>query len=337
MTDAAVPLELVGLDAAAEAVYRGLLAHGGGTADDVTAAFGLGNGAAVALLERLHHSGLLSRRSSGEYLTVDPRHALRALVESRERQLAAIRDATGPLGALFDEARRSSAGEPATRTISGPEEVGDCYYRLHQAATYEICGLARPPFLFAPNGPLDEAAVRRGVRVRVVYAAASFDEDGGGQELGSLVSRGEEARVVSSLPVKLTMADRSAAMVSLSLGPDSTDTLYTEAPPLLEALTELFERYWAGAAPLAGPGAQQPPAPQPYPPGDPGGDPVREPTDEERNLLALFAAGVKDDAIARQFGVSTRTLRRRIQDLYTELGTTNRFGAGVAAARRNWV
>lgn len=145
MTEGAAPLELVGLDAGAEAVYRGLLAHGGGTADDVTAAFGLGTGAAVALLERLHHSGLLSRRSSGEYLTLDPRHALRALVESRERQLAAIRDATGPLGALFDEARRSSAGEPATRTISGPEEVGDCYYRLNQTATYEICGLARPP------------------------------------------------------------------------------------------------------------------------------------------------------------------------------------------------
>lgn len=141
---------------------------------------------------------------------------------------------------------------------------------------------------------------------------------------------------MSSLPIKLTMADRSAAMVSLSLGPDSTDTLYTEAPPLLEALTELFERYWAGAVPLAGPGSQQPSAPRPSDPGDPG-DPVREPTDEERNLLALFAAGVKDDAIARQFGVSTRTLRRRIQDLYAELGTTNRFGAGVAAARRNWV
>jgi DNA-binding NarL/FixJ family response regulator len=154
------------------------------------------------------------------------------------------------------------------------------------------------------------------------------------QALDGLVSRGEEARVVSSLPIKLTMADRTAAMVSLSLGPDSTDTLYTEAPPLLEALTELFEHHWAGAAPLSGPGSQQsPPSPQPSAPGDQ----VREPTDEERNLLALFAAGVKDDAIARQFGVSTRTLRRRIRDLYTELGTTNRFGAGVAAARRNWV
>ncbi|MEE1671975.1 LuxR C-terminal-related transcriptional regulator (plasmid) [Streptomyces sp. WAC07094] len=103
--------------------------------------------------------------------------------------------------------------------------------------------------------------------------------------------------------------------------------------PLLDALTELFERYWATAASLSGPGLE--PSPPPGPPAEDGS--ARMPTDEERNLLALFAAGVKDDAIARQFGISTRTLRRRIQDLYAELGTTNRFGAGVAAARRHWV
>ncbi|WP_431945198.1 hypothetical protein [Actinacidiphila sp. bgisy167] len=85
MTDADAPLELIGLDAGAATVYRDLLARGGGTVDDVTAAFGLGTGQALALMERLHHSGLLSRRSSGEYLTVDPRHALRAPVLSRER------------------------------------------------------------------------------------------------------------------------------------------------------------------------------------------------------------------------------------------------------------
>ncbi|MGW5587706.1 LuxR family transcriptional regulator [Streptomyces sp. NPDC003857] len=333
MTEADPPWEAVGLDAQAEAVYRRLLTHGGGTVDDVVASCGLRPEHALSMLERLHHSGLLSRRSSGEFLTVDPRHAVRALVESHERQLAAVRDAAEPLGAIFDEVRRSHTAEPATRTISGPEAVGDCYYRLKQCARHEICALDRPPFLLAPNGPLDEAAVRRGVRVRVVYAAASFDAEGGWEELGSLVSRGEEAKVVPALPIKLAMADRFAAMVSLSLDGEGTECLYTEAPPLLDALTELFERYWAAAASLSGPGLE--PSPPPGPPVEGGS--ARMPTDEERNLLALFAAGVKDDAIARQFGISTRTLRRRIQDLYAELGTSNRFGAGVAAARRHWV
>lgn len=332
MEDAA-PLDLVGVDSEAEKAYRHLLARGGGTVDDVVAAFGVTSAEGLALLERLHRFGLVSRRTSGEFLTVDPRHALRALVESRERQLTSVRDAAGALGAIFDTAKRARNGGHGTLVISGPEAVGDRYYRLKQAARAEICSLDRPPFLLAPNGPLDEAAVGRGVRVRSVYAAASFVAAGGWHELGSLVSRGEEARITPTLPIKLAMADRSAAMVSLGLAAGSDDCLYTEAPPLLEALSELFERYWAAASPLAGP-----PDPGDPPPSSAG--PIeedRKPTDEERNLLALFAAGVKDEAIARQFGISSRTLRRRIQDLYAELGTTSRFGAGVAAARRNWV
>ncbi|MEU6342896.1 LuxR family transcriptional regulator [Streptomyces sp. NPDC046977] len=332
MEDAA-PLGLVGVDSEAEKTYRHLLARGGGTVGDVAAAFGVSYPEGLALLERLHRFGLVSRRLSGEFLTVDPRHALGALVESRERQLSSVRDAAGSLGAIFDTAKRARNGSHGTLVISAPEEIGDRYYRLKQAARTEICCLDRPPFLLVPNGPLDEAAVGRGVRVRAVYAAASFVADGGRQELGSLVSRGEEARIIPTLPIKLAMADRSAAMVSLSLAAGDNACLYTEAPPLLEALAELFERYWAAASPLAGtPG---PGDPLPSPPGAPEED--RKPTDEERNLLALFAAGVKDEAIARQFGISSRTLRRRIQDLYAELGTTNRFGAGVAAARRNWV
>ncbi|MFJ3043118.1 helix-turn-helix transcriptional regulator [Streptomyces tendae] len=333
MAETDAPMALVGLDADTEAVYRELLARGGGTAESLVTAFGLDRGQALAQLERLHRNGLLSRRSSGEYQTVDPRHALAALVESRTRQLAAVRDAATSLGELFDEARRSGTPRPDTRTISGAEEVGDCYYRLKQAARREICELERPPYLLAPNEPLDEAAIRRGVRVRAVYAAASFDDDGGWQDLGSLVSRGEEARVVPALPVKLVLVDRSAAMVSLTLEGGSTDCLYTEAPPLIEVLSELFDRYWAGAARLSEADTASTPGPDKAGPG--GG--ARRPTEEERQLLALFAAGVKDDAIARQFGVSTRTLRRRIQNLYAELGTTNRFGAGVAAARRNWL
>lgn len=328
------PLELVGLDTEAEAVYRHLLVRSGGTVDEIVAAFGVSFEHALALLERLHHSGLVSRRSSGAFLTVDPRHALRTLVESRERQLAAVRDAAGPLGAIFDDARRSSTAEPATRTISGPEAVGDCYYRLKQAARSEICAMDRPPFLLAPNGPLDEAAVRRGVRVRVVYAAASFDAESGWQALGSLVSRGEEARVVAGATHQIgdggpVGRDGLAELVSRQ-----QRVPLHRSTPLLKALTELFEHYWTTAPSLSGgPDSESLPSPGP----STQGDQTRKPTDEERNLLALFAAGVKDDAIARQFGVSTRTLRRRIQDLYAELGTTNRFGAGVAAARRNWV
>jgi DNA-binding NarL/FixJ family response regulator len=64
---------------------------------------------------------------------------------------------------------------------------------------------------------------------------------------------------------------------------------------------------------------------------------LRAPTVDERDLLAFVAAGATDDVIARQLGISPRTLRRRLHDLFDELGASNRFHAGVEAARRGWV
>jgi DNA-binding NarL/FixJ family response regulator len=51
-------------------------------------------------------------------------------------------------------------------------------------------------------------------------------------------------------------------------------------------------------------------------------------------LLAALAAGLKDDAIARQAGTSTRTVRRRITELATTLRARTRFQAGMLAERR---
>lgn len=80
------PLAWVGVDTVAERAYRLLLSRDSTTVDDVVAALGVTADEGLAVLEQLHHAGLMSRRSSGEFFTVDPRHALHALVESRERR-----------------------------------------------------------------------------------------------------------------------------------------------------------------------------------------------------------------------------------------------------------
>ena len=50
-------------------------------------------------------------------------------------------------------------------------------------------------------------------------------------------------------------------------------------------------------------------------------------------LLTMLSAGMTDEAIARQLGVSARTVQRRISDLMETLGSRNRFQAGVQAVR----
>ncbi|MFE2813801.1 LuxR C-terminal-related transcriptional regulator [Streptomyces nigra] len=61
------------------------------------------------------------------------------------------------------------------------------------------------------------------------------------------------------------------------------------------------------------------------------------PTSEEIALLTMLRAGLEDQSIARQLGLSTRTATRRTAALMTRLNATTRFQAGVEASARGWV
>ena len=93
--------------------------------------------------------------------------------------------------------------------------------------------------------------------------------------------------------------------------------LVVRSPHLLGALVQLFEMLWeASVPPDRRAGAANP-----------------ENRFDER-LLLLLAAGLKDEAIARQLGVSLRTVHRRTSDLLDRLGVRTRFQAGMRAAQQ---
>ena len=50
--------------------------------------------------------------------------------------------------------------------------------------------------------------------------------------------------------------------------------------------------------------------------------------------MPLLAAGLQDVTVARQLGIATRTVERRMQTLMRELSATTRFQAGWLAAQR---
>lgn len=51
----------------------------------------------------------------------------------------------------------------------------------------------------------------------------------------------------------------------------------------------------------------------------------------------LLAAGMKDEVMARELGVSVRTLSRRIALLMDEMGARTRFQVGMQAAKRDLI
>ncbi|WP_211255451.1 helix-turn-helix transcriptional regulator [Actinocatenispora sera] len=110
---------------------------------------------------------------------------------------------------------------------------------------------------------------------------------------------------------------------------------------LLDGVVDLFEAYWRRAVPLSTVLADR--AGHDAGPGDGAAAEAvarsaGEDTDpDDRGLLAMLVSGLKDEAVARQLGWSLRTMRRRVQRLHQRLDATNRFQAGVQAARRGWI
>lgn len=114
--------------------------------------------------------------------------------------------------------------------------------------------------------------------------------------------------------------DRRVAVVPLAGG--SKDSIVLVHPSgLLDGLMELFEAYWERAEPLLSEGP----------------DVVEGPSEEELVLVRLLHSGYKDQAIARQLGVSVRTATRRVAALMQRLDAGTRFQAGVKARERGWV
>ena len=330
MPDLSALLQLIGLDPDGERLYLHVLRRGGASVVEVAQRFDLTEAEVVPKLEQLRDMGLISRRmgDADGYSAVDPRYSFRAISDRFGENVRRIHEGTPALADYFDRAIAVTAESAETRVLTDPDAIAGWYSRLQLQVTSEFMAFDRPPYVTASLDPLEGVSLDRGISWRAIYAASSFEIGGIWEEVEGLAQQGEQSRVVPDLPLKLAIADRSIALLSLTHEAGHIETLVTESGPLVAALCDLFEFYWERALRIPDNRSLE---------GALGTDRHRPPTHEEQSLLALIGAGLKDDVIARQLGMSPRTLRRRSQDLMTELGADNRFQAGVEAARRGWV
>ena len=56
----------------------------------------------------------------------------------------------------------------------------------------------------------------------------------------------------------------------------------------------------------------------------------------DRQLLTLLLAGLTDQAVASQLGMSLRSVQRRISTLMAKVGAATRIQLGWHAARNGW-
>ncbi|MFC9690890.1 LuxR C-terminal-related transcriptional regulator [Kribbella sp. NPDC056951] len=167
-------------------------------------------------------------------------------------------------------------------------------------------------------------ALARGVRGRGLYGVSVLEDFEGLAAVHQCIAAGEQARVFAQVPLNLMVFDDKRALITVP-GQEGArrSAIVVHESGLLDCLVGLFDIFWQMGVPLSAESQVV--------------DALGGPGPEEQQLLSYLAAGLTDEAIARDLGVSARTVGRRIARLEEVLGAHSRFQLAVQASRRDWI
>jgi DNA-binding CsgD family transcriptional regulator len=319
MTDAVRTSALAGLvSAEAERLYRRLRAVGA-----------LRNNDADVRVESPALAELLTRgvafRHGDEIRPVDPAAALRILIAARQDEMldaqSRILDGWSRLSKMLPSALDNSTGglSDGVRVLTRIEEVVTHTAELCAVATRRLRAMeagsppARTGAVHRPSAPPD------GADYQVLYDCDHLTSDAGVRLVERSVAAGQQVRLRSRMPITMLHVDDNVALVTTDHA--APTALLVQSPALLEVLADWFDLLWHHPTTMT------------YPVG--GADSVL--TAPQRDILKLMLGGGGDDAIARRLSLSVTTVRRHIKSIYLLLGVNNRFAAGMAAAKQNWI
>jgi predicted transcriptional regulator len=313
-------LEGLGIPEAEQSAYLRVLANPQLAAAELAAELGTTVDRAERLLAALTAHGLVYRHDvvPVRWSATAPDVAVEALLLRREEELLRTRGRVGELMRAYRGAQRPHA-EDLVEVITGQTAIAERWRQMQDGARQHLLLFDKPPHISPTDTALECSLLERGVRVRVVYEAGSVSAPGRLAEIRGVVAAGEEARMLPELPCKLAVVDARWAMLPIATGAELQGAVLVRASSLLDALIGMFEAYWHRAVRV--PQAQV-------------GAPA---SDRRTELLTLLSAGFTDDSIARQLGVSPRTVQRWVRELMDALGARTRFQAGIQASRAGWL
>ncbi|MFF9568832.1 helix-turn-helix domain-containing protein [Streptomyces sp. NPDC014685] len=332
-------LEAVGLAPAEETVYRLLVTLLTASAEEIAEQSGLATAEVERVLTVLTEKGLVSAtdRAPRSFAATPPDVALLPHLQKQSDALDHARLAVTELLETYRRTRRRRDPDQLIEVITGAEALRQHLRRIQDDTRHEMLWFCKAQYVAMPSGSNEAEydALARGVRYRVLYERAFFDDSGAVANVVRGMRAGETARAVPDLPLRLAVADRSIAICPLVPGGPSGSTeepttALVRGSSLLEALVALFERYWEDAVPLhvSESGTVS---------GTDGSSGNHELSATDRQLLSLLVAGVADKAIASQMGLSRRTVQRRVQAMMALAGATTRMQLAWQAAQRNWM
>ncbi|MFC4783370.1 LuxR C-terminal-related transcriptional regulator [Nocardioides sp. MAHUQ-72] len=321
-------IDMLGLTPDEFAVYRLIVGVGAITPEGLQSALELTTDQVASAIRRLTTSGLV-RSGHGQVLAVDPATALRPRLAELTTAAQALSTLTSQLSEDFYASRRRQEPVRLLEVITGSTTLRGTLEAVQQQARHEMLWLCKANAVALPSeaNTAELRALDRGVPYRVIYERPLLTEPGMVANIAAGIERGEQARVLPSLPVRLAVADRSTAVLPLTTtvarGQEPTAAVVHDSV-LCQVLVALFEELWERATPLGRISATD----------------VTEGPDlldlhpEDRYLLSLVVSGVPDKAIASQLGVSLRTVQRRVSTLMVSMNVETRVELAYLLGRR---
>jgi hypothetical protein len=243
-----------------------------------------------------------------------------------------VRAAEIDLLALVDEYRQRSISRAAgdlIEVITDVDAVRHRFAQIQDAATRDVRSMVVPNMTVVParENVAGEACLTRGVRYRAIVDRSALAQPGFAATAAESLADGQEIRVVDRVAVKFVIVDSEIAMVPLLSGQNTApESVLIRSSGILDALIAYYEAEWARAYPLVATAK-----------GDDVVESRNAPVDEvDRQVLTLLLAGLTDQAVASQLGISLRSVQRRIAALMEVAGVTTRIQLGWYAGQHGW-
>lgn len=323
--------DVLGLDDLESRAYDRLLDLASCVPDDLSRDLGADPGDVRSALSSLESRGLVARSTTqpDHYSAAPPDVGLGSLIAGRQAELRRAQLALPQMTARYREMSGGRARTDVIDTIEGPQAVAQRFAQLQRGARREVLALVQPTVavVTAEQNVEEEVGLARGVDYRVVVERTVLERPGFLETIAESQEHGEQVRVVDRVPLRMLISDRELALLPLAdaSDPNTVGALLVRPSGLLDAMVALFELVWQTGRRLHTSGA-----------GMASGD--EAPLDDlDAQVVSMLLAGLTDQAIGNQLGLSLRTVQRRAHQLMARTGVSTRLQLGYEVARRGWV
>lgn len=244
----------LGLTSYEARAYVALTGRDSFTAAQVARLAGLPRQRIYDVLGSLVDKGLASARPGAvvKYGATEPAAAIDRLVAIRREELARLE--TGAAATIASLTAAYTKGQQQTdpleyiEVLRDPGAINARFAELQAAVKREILVFTKPPYARPPQENVEGLAVAAAHEARSLYEFSIFEDPQVTEGVRRFVERGEEARFVPKLPLKLVIIDETIVMFGMqdpvaAVSPDLT-IVVVEHPSLATVLKMAFNGYW---------------------------------------------------------------------------------------------